>query len=169
MSIGKRIKEARESKGLTQRELANRVGITAGAIGNYENGTSSPKETIMFALLDVLNVDANYLFQDDMTENMKKRAFGERLSFQWGAPLLDAYASAEKVRQETICDILKIDYVNPRGEDDSADIAPTAEPLYTTYVAAFGGDGVQEHSKLTMKQIKESQKIAEEIQRRNRR
>lgn len=64
MSIGSRIKDARIRKNLTQRELASLVGVTNGAIANYEAGTSSPKEPVMFKLLEVLGVDANYLFQD---------------------------------------------------------------------------------------------------------
>lgn len=64
MGIGKRIKEARENLGLTQNELAELVGVTGSAITNYEKETSHPKESIMYKLLDSLNVDANYLFQD---------------------------------------------------------------------------------------------------------
>lgn len=64
MGIGKRIKEARTNKKLTQEELAKVVGVTKGAIANYENETSHPKEPVMYALIDALGVDANFLFQD---------------------------------------------------------------------------------------------------------
>lgn len=64
MGIGKRIKEAREQIGLTQSELGELVGVTGSAITNYEKETSHPKEPVMYKLLEVLNVDANYLFQD---------------------------------------------------------------------------------------------------------
>lgn len=64
MGIGKRIKEARISKGLTQEELARELGITKGAVANYENETSHPKEPVLYALIDTLGVDPNYLFQD---------------------------------------------------------------------------------------------------------
>lgn len=64
MGIGKRIKEARNALNLTQEELANLLGVTKGAVANYENETSHPKEPIMYKMFDALNVDANYLFQD---------------------------------------------------------------------------------------------------------
>lgn len=64
MGIGKRIKEARENLGLTQNELGELVGVTGSAITNYEKETSHPKENIMYKLLESLNVDANFLFQD---------------------------------------------------------------------------------------------------------
>lgn len=64
MGIGYRIKEAREKMGLTQIELGNMVGVTGSAITNYEKETSHPKEQIIYRLMETLNVDANYLFQD---------------------------------------------------------------------------------------------------------
>lgn len=74
MGIGKRIKEARENLGLTQNELAELVGVTGSAITNYEKETSHPKEPIMYKLLDVLKVDANYLFQDVVTVKYEFKA-----------------------------------------------------------------------------------------------
>lgn len=64
MGIGNRIKEARNNLGYTQEELAELLGITKGAVANYENETSHPKEPIMYKLIETLKVDANYLFQD---------------------------------------------------------------------------------------------------------
>jgi len=64
MGIGNRIKEARLNLGYTQEELAKLLGVTKGAVANYEIETSHPKEPIMYKLIEVLKVDANYLFQD---------------------------------------------------------------------------------------------------------
>lgn len=64
MGIGYRIKEARERIGLTQTELGALIGVTGSAITNYEKETSHPKEQIIYRLMETLNVDANYLFQD---------------------------------------------------------------------------------------------------------
>lgn len=72
MGIGRRIKEARENLGLTQNELGELIGVTGSAITNYEKETSHPKEPIMYKLIDVLHVDANYLFQDVV--NIPKQA-----------------------------------------------------------------------------------------------
>lgn len=64
MGIGYRIKEAREALGLTQEELGQIIGVTGSSITNYEKETSHPKEAVMYKLIETLNVDANYLFQD---------------------------------------------------------------------------------------------------------
>lgn len=68
MSIGSRIKERRESLGMTQVQLAALLGVTKGAIGNYETDANSPKASLMYKVFDVLKCDANYLFQDEMKE-----------------------------------------------------------------------------------------------------
>lgn len=64
MSVGSRIRELRENRGFSRSELANLLGVTVGAISNYENEVSSPKEPILFRIMESLKCDANYLFQD---------------------------------------------------------------------------------------------------------
>lgn len=74
MSIGSRIKELRIKRGLTQEELAKQIGVTKGAVANYENEVSSPKIDLMYKLFDVLDCDANYLHQDDMRKTTYKNS-----------------------------------------------------------------------------------------------
>ena len=66
MSFSARLKEQRERMGLTQIQLATALGITKGAVGNYETGASSPKAEVLYKLFDILHCDANFLFQDEM-------------------------------------------------------------------------------------------------------
>ena len=46
------------------RPVKRLIGVTGSAITNYEKETSHPKEPIMYALIDALNVEPNFLFQD---------------------------------------------------------------------------------------------------------
>ncbi len=62
--IGKKIKERREELGLSQEQLAGLLGVGKSAVSNYETNVSSPKETILLKLFDVLQCDANYLYED---------------------------------------------------------------------------------------------------------
>ena len=64
MGIGRRLKEAREKAGLTQDALGKMVGVTGSSITNYEKETSHPKEPVMYALMNALEIDPNFLFQD---------------------------------------------------------------------------------------------------------
>ena len=67
MSIGSRIKERREELGITQVQLADMLGVSKGAIGNYETDSNSPKASIMYKVFEALKCDANYLYQDELT------------------------------------------------------------------------------------------------------
>lgn len=72
MGLSNRLKERREQLGLTQSEVASLLGITPGAVGNYENGVSTPKADILFKVFDALKCDANYLFQDEMNDRLQE-------------------------------------------------------------------------------------------------
>lgn len=92
MSVGSRIKELRESKDMSRNELADSVGVTIGAISNYENEVSSPKEPILFKIMEVLKCDANYLFQDAIEmPKMKNTVSVEEFRFVEKYRELDAH------------------------------------------------------------------------------
>ena len=71
MSLGSRIKEQRERIGMTRPELAEAIGVTSAAIGNYETDYSTPKIELLYKIFEVLQCDANYLYQDEMSTTPK--------------------------------------------------------------------------------------------------
>lgn len=62
MDMGSRIRDARIAKRLTQEELARLIGVTKGSIAHYEKNVSIPKVELLYPLMAVLGVDANYLY-----------------------------------------------------------------------------------------------------------
>lgn len=112
MGIGKRIKEARNALNMTQEELAKLLGVTKGAVANYENETSHPKEPVMYKMFEALQVDANYLFQDvvkipkkvnDVTFSEFERIKKYRNLDKYGQELVDLILDKELNRcQKTI-------------------------------------------------------------------
>ena len=68
MSFGSRLKEKRESLNITQPQLAEMLGVSKGAIGNWVTDVNSPRATLLYDLFDILHCDANYLFQDEMRD-----------------------------------------------------------------------------------------------------
>lgn len=68
-TMGERIKEARIKAGMTQSELADKVGVKFAAIHKYENGlvVNLKRETI-FALAKALDVKPSYLMCVDQEE-----------------------------------------------------------------------------------------------------
>ena len=62
MKIGEKIFELRRKAGLTQRDLALKIGVTPSAVGNYEQGVSFPREEVLYRLFDALDCSPNELF-----------------------------------------------------------------------------------------------------------
>lgn len=77
MSFGSRLKEKRESLNITQPQLAEMLGVSKGAIGNWETDVNSPRATLLYDLFDILHCDANYLFQDETKALYKNEATPE--------------------------------------------------------------------------------------------
>lgn len=101
MGIGKRIKEAREALHLTQKELADKIGITASSITNYENETSHPKEPILYKLINELQVDANFLFQDSVAT--KKSSAEAEDDFRLNK-IVEIYSGMNEAGQDSLYD-----------------------------------------------------------------
>lgn len=61
-SIGSRLKEAREQRGLLQSELAKMIGVkSAGVISNWEQDVSKPDANKMVRLCQALSISLSYL------------------------------------------------------------------------------------------------------------
>ena len=56
------LKQLRLQKGLTQPQLAERLGISRSAISMYERGERGPDTTTMEAIAALFGVDMNYLY-----------------------------------------------------------------------------------------------------------
>ena len=60
-SFGKRLAYARKQAGLTQKQLAEKMGVSASAISGYETGKREPDQTRIKALSDTLKVSVGWL------------------------------------------------------------------------------------------------------------
>ena len=66
IKIGKFIAECRKSKGLTQKQLAEKLNITDRAISKWENGRSVPDSAIMLDLCKELGITVNDLLSGEV-------------------------------------------------------------------------------------------------------
>lgn len=58
--IGKKLKQLRKSKGMTQEQVAEKVDITRSTISNYEIGRRTPHLKDLSALASVFGVGLDY-------------------------------------------------------------------------------------------------------------
>lgn len=73
--IGKFISSCRKEKGLTQRQLAEKLNITDRAVSKWETGKSVPDASIMLDLCEILGITVNELLSGERItmENYQKK------------------------------------------------------------------------------------------------
>lgn len=65
MSLGERIKRNRNEKGLSLRDLAGRVDLSASFLSQIEQGKASPSIENLKKIANCLDVRVSYLIEDD--------------------------------------------------------------------------------------------------------
>lgn len=77
MRIGDKIKIVRENKNLTQKELAEKSGITRESIGNYERNDRIPPSDILKSIAVALDTTVSVLVDEENIKN--KSTVGENI------------------------------------------------------------------------------------------
>lgn len=90
--LNDRLKEARQKAGMTQKQVAEKVGIATTTLSGYERGASDPDVGTLCKLMDALGTDANFLYQDYNQEETKTSPAPE--GTRDGAILLDRATAA---------------------------------------------------------------------------
>ncbi|MBQ8319953.1 MAG: helix-turn-helix transcriptional regulator [Clostridia bacterium] len=70
MDIGKKIKQMRNQKGLTQEELADRCELTKGYISQLENNVNSPSIATLTDILSALGSNLAEFFKEEPEEKV---------------------------------------------------------------------------------------------------
>ena len=71
MQIGKNIRKYRKEKGMTQEEMANRLGVTTPAVNKWENENSYPDISLLPPIARLLEISLDTLlsFQEELTKD----------------------------------------------------------------------------------------------------
>ena len=67
-TLGGRIAELLKTTGLTQRELANMVGVTEVSMSRYISNERTPKGTVIANIANALHTTSDYLLGTEKTE-----------------------------------------------------------------------------------------------------
>ena len=94
--IGNKIKQLRKSEGLTQKEIADRLGVKQGYISRIERGLADPSPQLSKSVCRVFGVTSEWLFSDNDNQPLVK--------FELGGFLDDI----DELRNSSRDDILKL-------------------------------------------------------------
>jgi len=95
-SVGDRIREAREKKGLTQEKLAEKTELSKGFISDVENGKTDISSENLLRVGDALGANLDYLLRGEVTETRSREPvvippelsrFAEEEGLSYGATL----------------------------------------------------------------------------------
>lgn len=84
-----RLRELRNKSGLTQNEIASKLGVSGQTILNWENGIYEPKINQLIQLADLFEVSVDYLVErksninkiDDICKELEKISKEEFIEF----------------------------------------------------------------------------------------
>lgn len=68
MDLGKKIRAHRDELGLTQAELADKLGLTYSSVSQWESGRATPRTPILRQLADLFDTTVADLMGEDATE-----------------------------------------------------------------------------------------------------
>lgn len=63
-SFGAKLREVRERKGFTMKEIAEKVGVSESLISQIERDKVSPAIDTLLGIVDALDIDIDYIFSD---------------------------------------------------------------------------------------------------------
>lgn len=79
--IGKLIRDLRAEKKMTQRQLAERMGITEQAVSKWERGLGSPDISLLSDLSEILGVNIEKILAGDLQPNDHDRGNMKKVKF----------------------------------------------------------------------------------------
>ena len=72
LAVGKKIETRRRLMGLSRAQLASHLGVTSQQMQKYESGLNSLKSSRLLQVAKVLEVDANWFFDQEFSNNDQK-------------------------------------------------------------------------------------------------
>lgn len=117
MNIGEAIKLFRKEKGLTQKELGERIGISAISVRKYESGDRNPSNTTLQVIADVLGIDKNQLLSlNDETNSIEDILQKLSVAFDGSVPYKKISPAPLKIEYNNLSLVEKINTLNELGK-----------------------------------------------------
>ena len=103
--VGKRLKDLRLARKMTQTELAKQANITFQQIQKYEKGTNGVSSARLLQLSSFLKVPIKYFFEDyqDFKSSNEENSSSKDINYSF---LLRVFSDLEPQQKEKLLDVL---------------------------------------------------------------
>ena len=135
MALYDRLKESRIKAGLTQEQLAEKLGVAKSTLSGYESGNREPAVATIAKALEILNIDANYLYQDETRE------LTDLVISLDDKELLKKYHSLDEHGREMVDFTLEKEYERSKALKEQAQTDIVEMPSYLEVNAAHRSKG----------------------------
>lgn len=98
MIVGQEIKAARKNANMTQRELAQKMGLSFQSIAQWENGLRNPKIETLKKIADALECPVDTFTADDLSDMLGYEETDIDRSFAPAGKLIDPEQAAQVVK-----------------------------------------------------------------------
>lgn len=102
--LGTRIASLRQSRGMSQAELAKKLHISASAVGMYEQGRREPSVDTLIALAKTFGVSLDYLLSGQPDSIQDVAALHQMVEQAYKQPSLSSERTLSK--EEMVCHLL---------------------------------------------------------------
>lgn len=134
------IKEAREIAGLSQKELAEQIGVAPNTLHGYESGKHDPKSDLLVAISSVCHVSVDFLLTGKNTgswivQSDTKKAPSDELSEE-AVKVARDYSELDQPGKNVVRVVIAEEGKRVTAERERRQVAP-AEPQETRYIPLY--------------------------------
>jgi len=154
IKIGKLLADLRKAKGMTQKQIADRLGILPKTVSKWETGNGFPDISIVSTLSDVLGVSERIILSGDLIQNTQEVGNMKKTKF-YVCPLCGNLLLAME-KAELSCCGRKLKPIQPQKaaaeeklsveliDNDYfiSSVHPMSKEHYITFVALLTGDSI---------------------------
>ncbi|HIU16841.1 MAG TPA: helix-turn-helix transcriptional regulator [Candidatus Avidesulfovibrio excrementigallinarum] len=101
-TLGGKIQRCRKGLGISQEELAQRLGVSRQSVAKWETGQSVPDLNRLVTLADILGASLDYLLRDTIPQDAA--AAPESPAARQSAPPVTAYAGEGGMSPDAVCE-----------------------------------------------------------------
>lgn len=109
MSLGKKIKQLRQAKGLNQKDVADSLGVDASTVSKWETDQIIPRRLARERLAELFGVSINELLFDHERKQFEEKQSSPEAHDDFHDTLIEKYPFLEGVDMELVKKIVTAD------------------------------------------------------------